>query len=334
MGRPHLQNHQQLWRRAARSSDPSAAIASKGPWQTGWSCYQHQQLVLTAWLPWIAAARFGRMVGIIDLWDNWLGLSHALAHNQYQPRVQQLPQIHEDRIISTGWKHSSCPFSAFRLQQSFRSGLAYYAASPCAAVETSASSSFKLTWLLPSAICCHPKKGGKGETQKSASSWIYWWFHWLAQLQMSKRPVALCGNTFNVGTCWNCWNGFESVLAGPAKHCCLRIDRWAPKPCCEELRGLVVQHETHWLIDNCWPTVSHISGLLLDDQPQLLPQWYVNIYVYIIYIYIHIIYIYMRVCVYVYTILYIYIYILFIFIYTFYTHIYIYIYTDSNYTDI
>lgn len=71
------------------------------------------------WLPWIAAARFGRMVGIIDLWDNWLGLGHALAHNQYQPRVQQLPQIHEDRILSTGWKHSSCPFSAFRLQQSF-----------------------------------------------------------------------------------------------------------------------------------------------------------------------------------------------------------------------
>jgi hypothetical protein len=59
------------------------------------------------------------MVGIIDLWDNWLGLGHALAHNQYQPRVQQLPQIHEDRILSTGWKHSSCPFSAFRLQQSF-----------------------------------------------------------------------------------------------------------------------------------------------------------------------------------------------------------------------
>ena len=104
------------------------------------------------------------------------------------------------------------------------------------------------------------------------------------------------------------------------------------KPCCEELRGLVVQHETHWLIDNCWPTVSHISGLLLDDQPQLLPQWYVNIYVYIIYIHIIYIYIYMCVCVCIYNYIYIYtIYIKYIYIHFTHTHIYIYIYRFELY---
>ena len=90
---------------------------------------------------------------------------------------------------------------------------------------------------------------------------------------------------FNVGTCWNCWNPLDWFGIGfwPAKHC------WSQDRSLSPENRAAKSLERWWfsmrLIDNCWPAVSHISGLLLDDEPQLLPQLHVYMQIRIVQIF-------------------------------------------------
>ena len=183
-------------------------------------------------------------------------ISTSLECNNY-------PKSMNIKLYPQDGNTAAVPSAPLDCSNLFRSGLAYYAASPCAAVETSASSSFKPIWLLPSAICCHPKKGGKGETQKSASSWIYWWFHWLAQLQIVKETS---------GTMWQyieCWNMLELL-----EWFWIRFG-WTCKALLSQDRSLSPENRAAKSLEGWWFSMRLIDSLtIVGQQFHIFPGCY------------------------------------------------------------